>query len=80
MTITEFYLNTAIAAMQGIQENGSKLSIAADLMPKETAKIAFDIADAMVKELKNRNIYVNPEPSNPSYGEIDIELNRFGIE
>jgi len=51
----EFYRNCAIAAMQGIQENGTKLGeIAAELFPEKTSKLAFDMADAMLKEYRKR--------------------------
>ena len=50
----EFYTNCAIAAMQGLQESGMKFSLMEDLMPKELAKMAFNIADAMLEELKER--------------------------
>jgi len=49
-----FYDNAAISAMQGIQESGLKLSVAADLMPNELAKLAFNIANAMVIERRKR--------------------------
>ena len=50
----EFYKQTAIAAMQGLQESGTKLSTAADIFVKETAKLAFNMADAMLEELHRR--------------------------
>lgn len=50
----EFYTNCAIAAMQGLQESGMKVSLVEDFMPKKLAKIAFNIADAMLEELKER--------------------------
>lgn len=49
-----FYDNTAISAMQGIQESGLKLSVAVDLMPNELAKLAFNIADSMILERRKR--------------------------
>lgn len=54
----EFYQQCAIAAMQGLQESGSKLSLLADLAVEETAKLSFDMADAMLKEyIKRNNLY-----------------------
>lgn len=50
-----FYLECAAYAMQGIQENGYKIfEVAATLVPKKTAELAFDMADAMVEELRKR--------------------------
>ncbi len=66
----EFYKNAAIAAMQGIQESGTKLSLGADIFVKETAKIAFKMADAMLdelheklkdSELESKSDYMDPE-------------------
>lgn len=51
----EFYQNCAIAAMQGILESGIKFAeISAILLPKKLANEAFNIADAMIEEYKNR--------------------------
>lgn len=50
----DFYMNSAISAMQGIQENGTKLGVVADLLPKRTAELAFDMADAMLSEFRKR--------------------------
>lgn len=49
-----FYQQTAIAAMQGIQEANSRLGLVADLVPTELAKQAFNIADAMLEEMIKR--------------------------
>lgn len=49
-----FYKQTAIAAMQGIQEANSRLGLVADLVPTELAKQAFNIADAMLEEMVKR--------------------------
>lgn len=57
MNQNDFYLSCAISALQGLQESGGKLSIAADLMPKKTAKLAFEIADAMLIEAKSRGYF-----------------------
>ena len=66
----EFYKNCAITAMQGIQESGTKLSLGADIFMKETAKLAFKMADAMLDELheklkdlepESKSDYMNPE-------------------
>ena len=55
MTDKEFYANCAIAAMQGILESGIKFAeISAILLPKKLANEAFNIADAMMEEYKNR--------------------------
>lgn len=51
----DFYQQCAIAAMQGIQECG-KFSIIADTLPDRLSKLAFDIADAMLKELDRRTV------------------------
>lgn len=50
----EFYKQCAIAAMQGIQESGTKLGLVVDLIPNELAEKAFHIADAMLVEYKKR--------------------------
>ena len=51
----EFYQQAAIAAMQGIQESGWKLLGAfADIDMGDTAKLAFDMADAMLEEYQKR--------------------------
>ena len=49
-TNLELYKQTAIAAMQGIQEANGKLGLVSDLLPRELARHAFDIADAMLEE------------------------------
>ena len=47
----DFYEQAAISAMQGLQENDSKIfSIAEDLTPKILAKFSFLIADCMLEE------------------------------
>lgn len=51
----DFYAQCAIAAMQGLQESGLKyIGTTLDLMPKELATKAFDIADAMLNEYNHR--------------------------
>ena len=51
----EFYMNCAISAMQGIQESGNRvISDLSEVFIKETAKRAFDMADAMLEEYKKR--------------------------
>lgn len=53
----QFYMNCAISAMQGIQENNLKIgSVVAEICLKETAKLAFDMADAMLNEFHNRTL------------------------
>lgn len=52
----DFYLQTAIAAMQGIQEGGNYLGVVSDFIPSTLAKKAFNIADEMLKEAKKRGI------------------------
>ena len=54
MSDVDFYKNCAIAAMQGIQESGSKIGLAMDFIPEELSKKAFDIADHMLTELHLR--------------------------
>ena len=50
-----FYQQSAIAAMQGIQESGFKIEgFAAMLMPTKMAEVAFNIADAMLSEYRKR--------------------------
>lgn len=49
----KFYIQCAISAMQGMQEGGSNISLISDLFPKETAKMAFKMADAMLDEYYN---------------------------
>lgn len=49
----DFYLQCAIAAMQGMQETGKKISIMSDMFPNQTAKLAFRMADAMLDEYYN---------------------------
>jgi hypothetical protein len=51
MDAKDFYQQCAIAAMQGLMENG-KVGLVADLTPTLLAKKSFDIADAMLKEYK----------------------------
>lgn len=51
MDAKDFYQQCAIAAMQGIMENG-KVGLVADLTPTILAKKSFDIADAMLNEYK----------------------------
>ena len=51
MDVKDFYQQCAIAAMQGIMENG-KVGLVADLTPTLLAQKSFDIADAMLKEYK----------------------------
>lgn len=55
----DFYLQCTIAAMQGLQESGKKISLVSDLFPKETAKMAFKIADAMLNEYRERLVEKN---------------------
>jgi hypothetical protein len=55
----DFYLQCAISAMQGLQESGKKISLVSDLFPKETAKMAFKIADAMLNEYRDRFVEKN---------------------
>lgn len=56
MNDKEFYMNCAIAAMQGMMESGTKFSeIAAVLLPKKLANEAFNIADAMLEEYRKRS-------------------------
>lgn len=54
MTEEEFYQQCAIAAMQGLQESSTKISLLADIAPEKTAVISFNIADAMLKEYRKR--------------------------
>jgi len=51
MDAKDFYQQCAIAAMQGLMENG-KVGLVADLTPSLLAKKSFDIAEAMLKEYK----------------------------
>ena len=51
MDAKDFYQQCAVAAMQGIMENG-KVCLVADLTPTLLAQKSFDIADAMLKEYK----------------------------
>lgn len=55
----DFYLQCSIAAMQGLQESGKKISLVSDLFPKETAKLSFKIADAMLNEYRERLVEKN---------------------
>ena len=50
----DFYMDAAIAAMQGIQESGWKVGLISDFLPHELAAKSFDIADAMLEELHKR--------------------------
>lgn len=52
----DFYLQVAIAAMQGVQEAGHCLGVVSDFLPGTLAKKSFDIADEMLKEAKKRGI------------------------
>lgn len=54
MSEEEFYQQCAIAAMQGLQESSTKISLLADIAPEKTAIISFNIADAMLKEYRKR--------------------------
>ena len=49
-----FYQQCAISAMQGLQEGGHMIGIAADIFADELAKRSFDIAEAMVREYLRR--------------------------
>ncbi len=44
-------IQASIAAMQGIQESG-KFGLAADVVPKELAKLSVKIGSELVEELK----------------------------
>lgn len=66
----EFWMNCAISAMQGMQESGTKISILSDVFPNETAKFAFDMADAMLEELKKRRS-IQKEKKRPSLRDLD---------
>lgn len=55
MEYREFYQQCAIAAMQGLQESGIYLGTLFDMAPKMLANKAFDIAEAMVNELIERD-------------------------
>lgn len=51
----EFWRETAISAMQGIQESGWKfLGTFADIDTNDTANLAFNMADAMLEEYHRR--------------------------
>jgi hypothetical protein len=51
----QFYADCAIAAMQGIQEGGTKLEgMSAILLPKKLAEVSFRIADAMLDEYQRK--------------------------
>lgn len=54
MDMEDFYQQCAIAAMQGLQEGGRVLGVVSDVMAKATARIAFDMADAMMEEYSRR--------------------------
>lgn len=45
-------VQASIAAMQGIQESGHLLSVAADVLPKELAELSVKIAKSLVSKLK----------------------------
>lgn len=49
-----FWKECAINAMQGFQESGGKVGIAADFLQKETARLSFKMADAMLREYMER--------------------------
>jgi hypothetical protein len=55
----KFWLQAALYAMQGIQESGSHIGTIADFTPKILAARSFEIADAMVDELKKRFNFEN---------------------
>ena len=54
METKDFYLNCAIAAMQGLQESNSKIGTMLDFVPEELASKSFVIADHMLKEYHKR--------------------------
>lgn len=54
MTEEEFYLNSAISAMQGLMEIGGKLGLAIDVFPEFLSRHSFNIADKMLEEYKRR--------------------------
>lgn len=58
LTSTEhkLYLECAVVALQGMlaAQNGSQSSFSPSLYPETTAGMAFDIADAMVAEYRER--------------------------
>lgn len=45
-------VQAAIAAMQGIQESGHMVGIAADVLPNELAELSIKIAKCLVEKLK----------------------------
>ncbi len=47
-------MQAALYAMQGIQESNNYLGSIADFTPKLLAARSFEIADAMLEELKKR--------------------------
>ena len=55
MSEEEFWQNAALYAMQGIQETGHYVGLAADLAPQVLAEKSFNIADAMLEEMRKRN-------------------------
>lgn len=55
-------IQASIAAMQGIQESG-KFGLAADVVPKELAKLSVKIGSELVEELK-RHINNKQNPMN----------------
>lgn len=57
LTATEhkLYLECAVSALQGmLAQSGAQSSFAPSLYPETTAGLAFDFADAMVAEYRNR--------------------------
>ena len=52
----KLYIECAVAALQGMlaAQNGSQSSFSPSLYPETTAGLAFDIADAMVSEYRER--------------------------
>jgi hypothetical protein len=57
MNEQDFYLQCAIAAMQGIQEMGGTMGKVLELTPEIIAKHSFDIADVMLNELRKRKYF-----------------------
>lgn len=58
LTTTEhnLYLKCAVTSLQGMlaAQNGPQSSFSPSLYPETTARLAFDLADAMVAEYRNR--------------------------
>lgn len=52
--LNNFRMQAALYAMQGIQESNNYLGSIADFTPKLLAARSFEIADAMLEELKKR--------------------------